>query len=370
MKKINFFGYYGYKNTGDDSFIEVSSWGAINYWNFEELIFTVNNTPIIQTSNITFNKIPNIKGLNILYKRFSILKSENIVFAGGSLFSNDILITDEISFFNLKNKLFKNKQFGAIGVSIGPFKSSVIEKKYIEIFKKFNFLTLRDKKSFDIACSYNLPFKPILTFDLAALLPKIYGHKFIKTNNALGISVCNYESYIKDGNIKSENERNLYVLNLISRVCQNFDTSLKINFYIFNGNDINGDYKLTNFYIFELNKIGFYNINIFNYNNNVKAVWDSIRYSDVFLTTRLHASIFAYLQNIPFFLLEYHRKCTDFLDTIHYPNEQRIYKSIDCLEIDINNISNVLANKNNYILPDNPIIYEDLSLMNFTQIPF
>ena len=82
----------------------------------------------------------------------------------------------------------------------------------------------------------------------------------------------------------------------------------------------------------------------------------------------MHASIFSYLQNIPFFLIEYHRKCTDFLDTINYPNEQRIFKNMDSLENDIIKISNVLINKDNYILPDNPEIFEDLSLKNFTNI--
>ena len=275
---------------------------------------------------------------------------------------------DEINLIKFKNKFLKSKQYGAIGVSIGPFKSLNIEKKYIELFKKFNFLTLRDKESFEIACSYNLPFKPILTFDLAAILPKIYGNSSIKTNNTLGISVCNYESYIKGGNLKSENDRNIYVLNLITRLCQNFEKCIKINFYIFNGNDIIGDDKLSNYYINELNKIGFCNIKIYKYNKNVKSVWHSISSCNVFITTRLHASIFSYLQNIPFFLIEYHRKCTDFLDTINYPNEQRIFKNMDSLENDIIKISNVLINKDNYILPDNPEIFEDLSLKNFTNI--
>ena len=31
--KIVYEGFYGYKNAGDDAFIEVSSWGAEKYWN-------------------------------------------------------------------------------------------------------------------------------------------------------------------------------------------------------------------------------------------------------------------------------------------------------------------------------------------------
>ena len=41
---------------------------------------------------------------------------------------------------------------------------------------------------------------------------------------------------------------------------------------------------------------------------------------------------------------------------------------MDSLENDIIKISNVLINKDNYILPDNPEIFEDLSLKNFTNI--
>ena len=333
VNNILFSGYYGYQNTGDDSFIEVLSWGAENYWKFDKSIFNVNNVPVIQTKNVLFNVMPKIKGLNIIYKGYSIIKSKNIVLGGGSLFSNGIAFLDETNLIYLKNYLCKNQQIGAIGVSIGPYKSIAIEKKYIDLFKKFKFLTLRDKESFDIASSYNLPFKPLLTFDLAALLPKLYGNNYInpnpKPNKVLGISVCNYESYIKGGNLKKENDRNTYFLKLIIRVCHYFDKNIKINFYVFNGNNKIGDYALTNFYIYELNKIGFFNIKLYNYNSNVKTVWESIRYNDVFIATRLHASIFSYFNNIPFFLIEYHRKCTEFLNTINYPTEQRIYESID-----------------------------------------
>ena len=42
------------------------------------------------------------------------------------------------------------------------------------------------------------------------------------------------------------------------------------------------------------------------------------------LSVRLHGAITAYLCGVPFALLEYHRKCTDFLEDIGQAEELRI----------------------------------------------
>ena len=58
MKKILFNGFYGFKNTGDDSFLEVVAWGAKKYWNIQEVFFYTKSLPILK------NKSSNIRRYN------------------------------------------------------------------------------------------------------------------------------------------------------------------------------------------------------------------------------------------------------------------------------------------------------------------
>ena len=37
--KITYEGFYGFKNAGDDAFVEVSSWGAQKYWSCTNNVF-------------------------------------------------------------------------------------------------------------------------------------------------------------------------------------------------------------------------------------------------------------------------------------------------------------------------------------------
>lgn len=59
------------------------------------------------------------------------------------------------------------------------------------------------------------------------------------------------------------------------------------------------------------------------------------------LGTRLHAGIIAYALNIPFMLVEYHPKCTEFLNTINHKYRYRIHDS----KKNVLNISSLISNK-------------------------
>ena len=37
--KITYEGFYGFKNAGDDAFVEVSSWGAQKFWSCTNNVF-------------------------------------------------------------------------------------------------------------------------------------------------------------------------------------------------------------------------------------------------------------------------------------------------------------------------------------------
>src|SRR5690606_1405304 len=113
-------------------------------------------------------------------------------------------------------------KLGAIGVSVGPFKSLGDERSIREYIKQLDFISLRDRRSFEFVRSIdNLSCDPVCAFDLAALLPKIYNYNFVRKTAEkiiIGISVCPYESIGNPKSIKNEHRRNKQIIDLIKYI--------------------------------------------------------------------------------------------------------------------------------------------------------
>lgn len=370
MNNILFEGYYGHQNSGDDAFIEVAAWGAKKYWYANNMTFIAENLPNIQTK-VNFIGKQIYKGHNKLKLINSILQSKTFVSAGGSTFHSTLqrMEPKQLAFFKKKN--IRNFKLGAIGVSLGPYKSKEAESENIEFLKHFDFLTLRDNFSYNLALSYKLPYNPIEAFDLAALLPEIYNNNNnnpIKNtySKILGICICNYESYIKNGNIKNEERRNKTILELLKRISQ-IDTNVRFRFFVFNGNSTVGDEKLTNMMARELIRIGMLNVEIIPYNPNVFETWIKIKECSIVISSRLHAAIFACFGNVPFFLIEYHRKCSDFLDSVGYQKDLRLHDANFDIDDTANKIENILSKNTKF---NEPSVYKmaiTKALLNFTE---
>ena len=138
--KIFFEGFYGFKNAGDDAFVEVSSWGAEKYWKCNDNFFSGASLP----ETIHKIKTPNIKINAPGFDRITLLKNlkntDYFISSGGSTFSKLPIHSNKslASYYKLINN---NLKLGAIGVSIGPFKNSQEEKKVIKYLKGLSFLS-------------------------------------------------------------------------------------------------------------------------------------------------------------------------------------------------------------------------------------
>lgn len=366
MKKILYSGFYGFKNTGDDAFIEVCAWGGNEYWGTTNNIFLGSNLPKVINPSLSLSK-SRFKGHNRL-KTISLAMSANgFVSAGGSTFSKHSKYS--LKDISLRTKTIFNKKLnlGAIGVSVGPFKNSEDEKNVVSYIKKMSFLAVRDKRSFDFVSSLNLPFIPIEAFDLAALLPEVYRGadqlkpKTVHSKKVIGVSVCNYERY-SNGDISKEKARNTYILELLSKIPK--DTNLLFRFFIFNGNEAIGDAVLTQEFVSQLTDRS---IEVIPYLNNVYESWKVIKECDLMISTRMHASIFACYAGVPFFLVEYHQKCTDFLNDIGVNSAYRLFDGTLPIDMAIEQINAILYD-NSYIKPLNISETIENSRRNFTEI--
>lgn len=365
MNKIFFNGYYGYSNTGDNAFIEVAAWGAKKHWKVENVFFHMPNhgvSPTIQ-SKATFYKDLHIKGSYGIQKAYHLHTSKYFVSAGGSIFSgiiNKNNIKAEIQ------KLNRKKVNGAVGVSIGPFKNNKDETSIKSYLQTLDFLAVRDKRSFELCKELDLPYRPILAADLAALLPKIYTNKLTATPNdnikRVGISYCKYESYICGGNIKNEQERETQLIQLLNRLLM--EATIELNFIIFNNHPTFGDYGPTTELISKLDPIHKNQLKITPYNSSVKSTWDNINHFNLMVCTRLHAAIFSCFSKVPFVLFEYHPKCSDFADDIGMHTRYRITNDSFDIKGSTAAILNILFN-NEYIAPSNLEVAEAMALLNF-----
>ncbi len=361
---IIFTGYYGQLNTGDDAFVEVASWGANHYWRRH------NNRFLAVKSKLPKTIIP-VKGYPLTipksyrYQNKILLhNSSYLVSAGGSTIHSKMNSQNPKQIaVDIKKNGGKIK-IGAIGVSIGPFNSIEDEKAVKSYLKSIDFIALRDRRSFEYAASLDLPYKPINAFDLAALLPEIYKHKFNTVNSSkqkiIGINICPYESII-DQNVENEKRRIQKMVHLI-KILNKEDIYFK--FLVINGHPKVGDKKLTKNIIATT---GVKNYCIVDYTKNTKKMWIEVITCDLVMTTRLHGGIFACFAQTPFIQVEYHQKCSDFLEDIGYDENLRIFD----FELEINEIAykilGILNNKDNYKKPRYLSEMKEKSYLNFTE---
>ena len=361
--KIFFEGFYGFKNAGDDAFVEVSSWGAEKYWKCNDNFFSGASLP----ETIHKIKTPNIKINAPGFDRITLLKNlkntDYFISSGGSTFSKLPIHSNKslASYYKLINN---NLKLGAIGVSIGPFKNSQEEKKVIKYLKGLSFLSLRDKRSYEYSKTLNLNYDPVKAFDLAALLPSVFKssnsilNESFTEKKSIGISICNCESYY-GGDLKKEINRNSYFKELVNLIITKTNAHLKV--FIINGNSKIGDLKISNELMDGISQERF---SIIPYFGNVEKTWDAISKCNLMISTRLHASIFACYANVPFILIEYHKKCSDFLNDIGQQEEYRVYDADVSPKETLNTVINIL--KNNYNKPTHLLETIALSKKNFT----
>jgi polysaccharide pyruvyl transferase WcaK-like protein len=220
---------------------------------------------------------------------------------------------------------YKLINLGAIGVSIGPFTTDEEHRYISKVLKDFKFLILRDKSSYDIAIKMNLPYKPVLAADLAFLLPETIKDLDLKMDKKkpqklLGVSLCHYERY-SSKNLENEERRESEILKVLNELKKNLE--IKFRFFIMNGNSDTGDKEVTN-NIVERLELEPDRFEIKKYNTDTLQTVADIHDCNVMFTVRLHGAIFAASQNIPSLLIEYHKKCSDYLTDIGVAEEWRI----------------------------------------------
>lgn len=370
MKKVILGGYYGMMNYGDDMFSMVSSQGVKKYW--------PNMNPVIMGCQLKDSGgsfvVPQwfpdsiyggtsalSKASRLLWLLTGTLGANKFVFCGGSIFSSQG--SGILDIFHAINN--KNNYFSAIGVSIGPFSSSKDEKKTRKVLEKFEYLSLRDEFSYDIAKSFALPAKIVLAGDLAGMMPKFYPKS--KTNDnpvkVVGFSPCF---------LFEKTEKSIEYCDAFIKAVGCLDKNIEIHIVVLNLNDhpVIGDLSLSHYVKKNLDDIKISN-EVLNYGDmSILSIWEKISSLDAYISVRLHGAISAYLNGIPFALFEYHMKCQEFLKEIGQQEQLRIpngYEVDNIVEI----LEFLLLRPKDEISPKLSVDhYQARSVINFTSAPW
>lgn len=321
MGKSLITGYYGMKNYGDDLF-SVLTFLALNKYKIVENCQVL--SPVLN-DEITLNHsclpifnhgYPYLNKYGTLVRTLNVLNSlrgevDNIFFSGGSLYNSENFTTADIMYKK------KNCKFHALGVSVGPYHSVNAEKKVIENLKKYTYISVRDKASYERVLSYNLDAKIVLASDLAGLGFDLIEKKEKVKNEIkkIGFSPCLVENNAE----KTE----LYINQFYEKILSINSKEFEVVVLCLNENPINGDVDLCQKIHKRLleNNI---NSKLFYYSNlGVVGTWSMINNLDYYFTVRLHGAITAYLTNTQFYLFEYHEKCTEFLKYIGKYNDEK-----------------------------------------------
>lgn len=330
---ILFNGYYGQKNTGDDIFCVIAEWGALKFWEQDKFRFFGRDLPLsADNSSLRSGKLKKkyIKGQELLEILVAAGMSSKVIFAGGSLFHSEI---DTLSVKNIIGTYAKLGviQTGAVGVSVGPYRSKEARKSIKSFLNQFLFLAVRDRRSYEEAVNMQLDIPLVEAFDLAALLPRVYPlEKTANKKPTLGVSICNYERYIS-GNVSNEERRNRKIFKSLDLLAKKVP-DLEIKVLIFNAHPQVGDISISERLINGISpKV---HVQKIPYRSNPIHMWREISSCDAILATRLHAGMFSCFSKTPFLQVEYHKKCGDFLHDINYPEEFRIGDiEVSCNEV-------------------------------------
>jgi len=323
-RKVIFCGYYGHLNTGDDAFCAICSWGAHKHWGTRDIRFLCRQTPKLPApGRPALLSRSYFRGQNLIETAFQFAKGPAVVFGGGSLFERAVAWPSIGKIVDVVRRTGRIK-VGAIGVSLGPYRSTEARRSIEKFLRRFSFLTLRDRRSFDDACSMDLPFEPVECSDLAFLLPRIYDNPdeqvpLKERKPIIGVSVRHYERHF-GMSLENEERREKLLLETLRKTANVVDITVRL--FTFNAHPRKGDVEVMKYFAESVGE--FASTEVVPYSNDPELMWQKVSQCDGFLAVRLHAGIFAAAARVPLLMVEYHKKCSDFLDDLGWPAQRRI----------------------------------------------
>ncbi|UNK49949.1 polysaccharide pyruvyl transferase family protein [Lysobacter sp. S4-A87] len=220
-------------------------------------------------------------------------------------------------------------QLAAVGVSIGPFVDEADEAVVADYARHFSYLSVRDRRSYELALRLGLDHVTHHGRDLAGLLSLLMptgsarGGMRLEHGGPLhvGIAPCRYTPRSDHPAPTMDAWRDAAIEALAAIAVR---TPLQVEVFSLNGHHRHGDEVLAEAMQSRLRERGINaGLRLYRGHDPLATVRDICR-CDAFISARLHGAIVAYLCGVPFTIIDYHPKCRDFADDIGLPASLRI----------------------------------------------
>lgn len=328
--RTTFTGYYGMNNFGDDLFGVVCTAAARKYWGGDPRLVC----PAIQGVDARYTmpswypaRLYGTSGPFGQVSRFcsfarALSGSDVLVMGGGSVIGGSSRTSFRRRMMVSAQKAGKLK-LAAVGVSIGPIDNAEAEDDIADFVSHFDYIAVRDKRSYDLAVKMGVAEKTHLGRDLAGLLPPVAVADAPRSGPIrIGVAPCNYN--VTNNNYAAPDKQAL--LSALTRELGRLAAlrPLQVDIFSLNEHPTHGDYALSSTFERSLLQRGI-PARVRRYRGmSPLSMVQAIGECDAFISVRLHGAIVAYLQGIPLAIVDYHPKCRDFADEIGLPSALRI----------------------------------------------
>ena len=329
--RVGFTGYYGMRNFGDDLFGVLCTAAARQYWNADPLLVGPGLDgaparamwPSAFPAELYGSAGPVGKAARLVGFVRGLHASDVLVMGGGSV------ITARESFRKpmMLSAARRNRvQLAAVGVSVGPFPDAASEAAAAAFVREFSYLSVRDRRSYELACQMGLEHIVHEGRDLAGLLQSVAPQVPTRDNERggvprIGLAPCRYQVRA-DHHAPTPSQWHDAVVHAVTRMASS--TPLQVEVFSLNGHPQHGDNAMAEQLQQRLRERGVAaELHAYGGGDPLRTV-DAIRRCDAFISARLHGAIVAYLCSVPFAIVDYHPKCRDFAQDIGLPAHLRI----------------------------------------------
>lgn len=324
--RAGFTGYYGMSNFGDDLFGMVCAAAAREFWAAEPRLVGPAIADVAADSTMpgwypaSLYGATGVLGKASRYCSFrrGVAGSDVLVMGGGSVINARESFRKPIM---LRAQRRRGLRLAAVGVSIGPFADRASELASAAFVERFDYISVRDRRSYELAERLGLADKVHAGRDLAGLLPPPPPRDASPDDRLVfGVAPCRYATGAYPAPA-SERWQGALVEALAALAASR---AVRVHVFSLNEHPVHGDSALADALRQRLLERGVDAHRIGYRRQGPRATADAIARCDAFVSARLHGAIVAYMQDVPFAIVDYHPKCRDFAEDIGLPAERLI----------------------------------------------
>jgi polysaccharide pyruvyl transferase WcaK-like protein len=310
--KAYLWGWAGNLNTGDDALLCVAAWGLRKFGGMETMFMDADVSGVACKLADVRTAQPQrlrVQGATRLRRWAFRGMTDCFVLTGGSLFPSqsnvDRLLAD-------KGWHRDGKRIIALGISVGPFESTGHEARTAELLNRMDYVGLRDDFSYEWCRAYGVKSPCFRAFDLAVLMPRLLPPQpLAERKKKLG--VCFLATGLQQNAHGLDND-----LNTVRRLGE--ETSrvarrhgLEVAVFSFCRHARFDDTQVSEVFAQACRDVP---VEQYYHDGDPFRTYQQILSCSHVVSMRLHGAILAYAGQIPFLMLSYHPKCSEFAKTI------------------------------------------------------